>query len=282
MLLEETLANWLRAGLKLYQDTPELAELVFQDDRHVGIPTELTANSLGDSTKAWLPDEFVDGQVRWGGDYFPITGNTLQTLMVTGDPSAVYDGEQPQYHILFPTTLRFQQLLAQPLPKVFTSWPQMPTEFPCFTIRLQSDVQAQTWISEDMVSSVVTRMVGDPPAEQGYEYDVNHQLMTGQYIISIYSLNRDETLWLYAWLHNYALGSVQLFSTWGLSEISLGGTDLDPITPYFPEKGYVRHFMFSASRPERAANILTLARIDRLQVHGELEYAKIRIKEALP
>jgi hypothetical protein len=43
-----------------------------------------------------------------------------------------------------------------------------------------------------------------------------------------------------------------MFSTWGLYDVGVSGSDLDPALQYLAERTYTRHLLLSATRPERA------------------------------
>ena len=91
-------------------------------------------------------------------------------------------------------------------------------------------------------------------------------------------------LWLYAWLLHYGLLSMPQFATWGLSDVSLGGSDLDPYTPYLPEHVYVRHLQMTATRDERAVSQRAVEYITGLRVKVMADYARLDavLPEPLP
>jgi hypothetical protein len=276
MILELVLEAWIKAGLALYKANPVLVEQVFFDSSQVGMPTELADGRLTDTEKLWIPDFFAGGQVRYGGVLFPLTGNTSHDLSLLGDPSLADDPDQLGYQILPPAVPALMTLLTTQPFTVLTSWTQVPTQLPAFTIRLERDTEAQPYIGEIVNRYVLVQ------GTQATEVDINRSHMTARYLISIWTVNRLESLWLYAWLLNYSVASMQQFATMGLSDVSLEGSDLDPSLQFLPERVYVRHFLLTATRPERAANLLTLEPITDLQVHGELRYATIVTKEPLP
>jgi hypothetical protein len=274
MLLELKLENWLKAGLALYKAQPLLTELVFADDSQRGFPTALAAGLLVDTTQRWLPDEFTGGVLRWTETLFPILSNTTTTLTLTGDPSVLDDVDAIGYAIVPPAALALAELLATREFVVTTAFTHVPTELPAFVIRLQSDAQGQPYIDE-MVDNYV-------PVLTGVEHSINRADMIGSYLISIWTTNRLEALWLYAWLHNYALASIQMFASWGLYDVAFSGSDLDPALQYLPERGYVRHFLLTATRPERALTLATLERVTDLLVTVDVHYARLRETFPLP
>jgi hypothetical protein len=284
MILELKLEMWITAGLALYKTQPLLTELVFADESQHGFPTALGPGFLSDAMQRWLPNEFVPiprpaggfftGFLRWADGVFPILSNTASTLTLTGDPSLVEDADGIGYQIVPPAALALNELLTTQKFLVTTAFPQVPSEFPAFVIRLQSDHQGQTYIDE-MVDNYV-------PALTGIEHSINRHDMAGTYLVSIWTANRLEALWLYAWLSNYALHSIQQFASWGLYDVAFSGTDLDPGVQYLPERGYVRHFLLTCTRPERALTLATLERVTDLEVDVDAQYTKMRETLVLP
>lgn len=264
MIVELRLLQWIEAGLALYRANPLLLEQVFYDAGQVGFPDGLAPSVLGDTTKRWLPNEYAGGTVRYGDAIFPIVSNTEQQLRVTGDPSAVRDTEHIGYQIVPPAVDKLTQLLATETCTVTTSFPLIPTEMPAFTIRLEQDAQGDTYLGEALESSVL----------QGVEIDANLAQMQGSYLISIWSHNRLETLWLYAWLQNFALRSMQMFAAWGLYDVSLRGSDIDPALQFLPEHTYARHLLLTASRQERAISTQDVAYVTQLYVNAIAHYAR--------
>jgi hypothetical protein len=275
---------WIKAGLAMYKTQPLLTELVFADESQHGFPTALGPGFLSDTMQRWLLDEFAPiprptgglytGFLRWADTVFPLLGNTVSTLTLTGDPSLVVDTDGIGYQIVPPAALALHDVLATRDFVVTTAFPQVPTEFPAFVIRLQSDHQGQTYIDE-MVDNYV-------PALTGIEHSINRHDMAGTYLISVWADNRLETLWLYAWLSNYALHSIQQFNTWGLYDIAFSGADLDPSGMYLPDRGYVRHFLLTCVRPERALTLATIERVTDLDVDVDAQYARFRETLVLP
>lgn len=246
---------------------------MFLDDSQLGTPTDLADGLLGDISKHWLPDVFAGGFVRWGGSQFAIVSNTATMLTVTGDPSLLTDDDNFGYRIVSPAVIRLIDYFAQhDIPVVQTSYAQIPTEVPCFTIALHEDNQGQAYWNESMESKVA----------EGLEYQENFTHITGQYMVSIWTTNRVETLWLAAWLTNLYVGGQQQLSSWGFADVNMVATDLHPALQFLPERMSVRSFMLTALRPERAVNLLTLEAIDHFHVTAYPAYATIRVEEPLP
>jgi hypothetical protein len=247
---------------------------VFYDAGQVGRPTALIPAAILDEAKLWIPDEYAGGLVHYGGVTFPILSNTASQLTVDGNPTQVEDPDEIGYTIIPPVAAKLQELLEKATFTVTTAFPQLPTQTPTFSIRLERDAQAGTYVGESLERWVI----------DGVEFDANRATMQGNYLISIWSDNRLTCLWLYAWLMHYALMSMQAFATWGLSDVSLGGSDLDPATPYLPEHVYVRHLMLTATRDERAITTRDVEYVTGLRLKIFAHYAQIyaQIPEPLP
>jgi hypothetical protein len=285
VLLELKLENWVKAGLALYKSQPLLTELVFTDaSHHADAPTALGPGFLSDTTQRWLPDEFAPiprpaggfftGFLRWADQVFPLLGNAPSTLTLTGDPSLVEDVEGIGYQIVPPSALALNELLATRKFVVASAFPQVPVTSPTFVLRLQSDQHGQAYIDE-MVDNYV-------PALTGIEHSINRQDMVSTYLMAIVTANRLETLWLYAWLMNYATHSIQQFGTWGMYDVAFSGSDLGQDEQYLPEHVAVRHFLLTCTRPERALTLATLERVTDLDVDVDAQYARFRETLVLP
>jgi hypothetical protein len=244
VLVEPRFAAWLTAGLNLYRAHPRMLEAVFFDQSQIGEPTGIIEGALIDVEKRWLPDEFAGGTLRWGAETFPIVGNTADTLRVTGDPSLALDRQLPYYQVVPPAVAGLTQLLQEETFTVSTAFAQVPTQMPAVTIRLEKDEQADTYLGDTLEQYV----------ENGVEFDVRSHAMQGAYLFSLWATNREAVLWLYAWLHTYALNSISQFNSWGLYDISLSGSDLDPALQYLAERAYTRHLLLTAARVERAVS----------------------------
>jgi hypothetical protein len=144
----------------------------------------------------------------------------------------------------------------------------VPIDVPTITIRLHTDTQGDSYWMEEQEPPYVLDATGA-------EYRFNRSNMTGTYLISIYTTNRDACLWYYAWLHTYLLASMQQFDAWGLTGVALGGSDVDPSGIIAPEHDAQRHLLFTASRPERALNLKQLEEITDWRVFAYLAYARL-------
>jgi hypothetical protein len=133
-------------------------------------------------------------------------------------------------------------------------------------LRLEQDMQGDSYIGETFDQSYVI---------DGVEYIPNFMQLTGRHLIGIWTTNPDATLWLYAWLMNYALASLQQLDSWGFSDVSFQGSDIDPAIQFLPERVFTRHLLLTATRPERAVNLLQLEPIDALDVDVDAQYATI-------
>jgi hypothetical protein len=244
MVIEDKLCKWLTAGLALYKVNPLMVETVFYDASQCGWPTFTGPQTVVDPEKLWLPDEYAGGTFRWAGQEFPIVSNTAQQLSVEGDPSAAQPIDMVPYQIVPPAAKGLIQFLQTQKIYVSTIFNQVPTSMPMLTIRLEKDAQSDTYIGENLEQYAI----------DGVEFDIRSQALTGSYVISVWTENREATLWLYSWAMHYALNSLPQFTTWGLYDVSLGGSDLDPALQYLAERTYTRHLLFTASRIERAVS----------------------------
>lgn len=265
VLVELKLEQWIKAGLNDYRQSPLLIEQVFYDDSLVGFPTGLAPQILEDETKRWIPNEFAGGTVRYGETIFPVLGNSRQQLDITGDPSQVSDVNGVGFQIIPPAVAKLTELLQTQTITVLTSFPQIPTQLPAVTIRLNQDSQADTYLGESLDSYIL----------YGAEVDANRAQLTGQYLISLWSDNRLATLWMYAWLANYTLRSIQDFASWGLYDVAIGGSDLDPALQFLPERTYVRHLSLTATRAERAISTQDVEYVTGLYLEVIAHYARI-------
>jgi hypothetical protein len=247
MIVESKLCAWLSAGLALYKAHPLMVEAVFYDVSQSGFPSVLGPGILQDAEKGWLPNEYVGGVLRWGAESFPIVSNTHDTLSVVGDPSVTVPVEPYAYQIVPPAVAGLTSFLQTETFSILSTFAQVPTGMTAFTVRLERDAQAEAYVGDSLEHYVS----GD------IAFDVRTQMLTGNYLISIWTQNREATLWLYSWLMCYALNSLPLFATWGLSDVAFSGSDLDPATQFLAERTYARHLLLTASRLERAVTIVT-------------------------
>jgi hypothetical protein len=230
------------------------------------VPTFLGAGVLEDDEKYWLPDEYAGGTVRWAGATFPITSNTTTQLTVIGDPSLLTPTiDMPWYQVIPPAVAGLTEFLQVNDVEVLTAFAQVPTKMPAITIRLERDSQGDTYLGESLKHY----------ATDGVEFDVRQQTMTGAYLLSLWTVNREATLWAYAWLQNWALNSMGLFSSWGLYDVTFAGSDLDPALQYLAERTYTRHMLFTATRMERAVMTRNVEWVSRLCIKVCAEYARL-------
>lgn len=244
MVPEIKFTAWLTAGFAEYQSNPLLVESVFWDQGQMGQPTNLAPTLLFDSEKFWTVNEYSGGILRWAGGQFPIVSNTAQQLTLEGDPSVLPPTDNPYYQIVPKEAQGLTQLLQTQKMSVSSAFNQVPTEMPALTIRLEKDAQADTYVGESRQQYVV----------DGVEVDINTTAVTGSYLFSVWAINREAALWLYAWLLHYIGRSIQQFNSWGLYDIAVSGSDLDPALQYLAERTYNRHLLLTATRTERAVN----------------------------
>lgn len=256
MLIEARLVDWIKAGLTLYKTQPRMVESIFYDSSQCGWPTFPGPSAVIDTEKFWLPGEYAGGLFRWGGEAFGIVGNTVQGLTLDGDAQSL-DPDGLPYQIVPPAASALTDLLQGEKFTVLTAFAQVPTQMPAFTIRLEKDEQGDTYLGDAVEHTAV----------DGVAFDVRAQGMTGAYLISIWTVNREATLWLYAWLLHWALNSMPMFNSWGLYDVGFSGSDLDPALQYLAERTYTRHLLLTASRIERAVTLQTSG-----SGHGEVEW----------
>lgn len=267
MIIEEKLAAFIKAQQALYVAHPLMVETVFYDQSQTGFPTATAPELFVDTLKDWLLDEYAGGVLRWAGRSFPIVSNTAQHLAVTGDPSAVANVAGLPYQIVPPSAAGLTHFLQHKPFEVLTAFAQVPTAMPCITIRLEKDEQAETYVGESLEQYAV----------DGVEFDVRSQAMQGHYLLSIWTVNRESTLWTYAWLQNAMLRSMAQFATWGLYDIGLSGSDLDPQLQYLAEKAYARHLLFTATRVERAVTLRPAEWVSELCLQVCAQYARFDV-----
>jgi hypothetical protein len=265
VLIEPRLQQWIMAGLALYKAEPLMIEPIFYDSSQSGWPVFAGPGTISDPEKLWLPGEYVGGRFRWAGQDFPILHNTTQALTVEGDPASLDNVEQLPYQLLPPAVAGLTEFLQTKPFTVLTSFAQVPTQMPCFTIRLEKDAQAETYLGESLESYAV----------DGVEFDVRSQAVMGSYLISIWTENREATLWLYAWLVNYLQNSLPMFTTWGLYDVGLSGSDLDPTLQYLAERVYTRHLLLTMTRMERAVSTRNVEWVSSFCVKVLAHYARL-------
>jgi len=249
VIIESRLQKWIQAGLTLYAAQPVMIEQIFYDAAQAGWPSVLGPGQFGDREKRWIPGEYAGGTLRWAGASFPILDNTATLLTVDGDPALLQPQTDDGYQIVPPDVAGLTELLRTNSVQVLTAFAQVPTQLPAMTIRLERDSQGDTYVGEDLTTTV---------DEGGTEVRIVEQEMVGAYLLSIWTVNRESTLWLYAWLQNYILNSLTAFSTWGLHDVRVSGSDLDPALQYLAERAYTRHLLLTAARIERAVTLASV------------------------
>jgi len=272
VIIESRLADWISAGVALYNANPLMIEQIFYDGSQTGGPSALAPALLTDSTQHWLPGEFAPkeygtGFVRLGTHHFPIIDNTETTLTLDGDPTTVPPAEQELYQVVPPGVQGLATLLATKPVVVLTEFAQVPVKLPAITVRLERDAQGDMWIGESLEHLQI----------DSAQVDMRSQVMTGNYLLSMWTANRESALWMYAWAQNWLLNSLAIFARWGLYDVSMGGSDLDPQLQYLPERTYARHLLLTASRVERAVQVQNLEWVDRLCLRICAEYAQFNL-----
>lgn len=268
MLLENTLEAHVRYALGQYRDVPSVLNGVFVDGQCLGVPDTLAPGQLVDTSQRWIPHFFDGGRVVIRETVFPILANDRTVLTLDGDPSPLWTLPPPRYTILIPDTARLAQWLTEnPLPLVVTTFAQIPNNLPCISMRLEQDAQGETYAGEQVLPASITTT--------GVEVTLNMERVLGRYLFGIWTQNRDASLWLYALLRNLMLGSIQVFASWGVGDVSQHGLDVDPVLGFLPEYPHTRHLAVTLSRFEQAINLAQLEAIDRTRITPCLAYAPL-------
>lgn len=266
MIVEMKLQKFIEAQIAAYRANPLMAEQIFFDQSQTGWPSLTGPGVFGDKEKAWLLDEFAGGILRWAGAIFPILANTAQQLTVTGDTADVDNIDGLPYQLVPPSVAGLTELLQNEKFVVLTSFAQVPTVMPAITIRLEKEEQAETYLGETLEHYAI----------DGVEFDLRSQAIQGNYLLSIWSVNREATLWIYAWLANALLNNMGVFNTWGLYDISMSGSDLDPQLQYLAERVYARHLLLTATRMERAVTTRNVEWVSSFCVKVLAHYARLQ------
>lgn len=265
-------------GLRRYAADPRLLGTVFHDDSQVGEPSDLGAGFLEDTAQLWLPGEYDGGVLTYNLIDYPILTTEPQRLLVEGDLTLATDPDGEGYRITPPDVARVAAYLTKHVQAnsflVESSFALMPTRFPAFTIRLERDSQSDAYVGD--LSHEAFRANGD---EERY----TRRDIEGQYLISIWTANREECLWLYAWLLHWFLMSQDLLARWGLYNTSMTGSDIDPLMQFLPTQTFARHFLFVATRQERVLSLTTPELVTTLGIDLTMFYQRFkRLPDPLP
>lgn len=235
----------------------------------MGLPTDQGDGFLEDGTKLWLPGEFDGGVLEYGGIEYPILTTEPDRLLVTGDLTDATDVDGLGYAIAPPDVARFGTYLQKHVSAntftVESSFAIVPTRLPALTIRLERDAQTDAYVGD---------LSFHPLLQDGTEQFYTRRDIEANYLISIWTGNRDECLWLYAWLLNWFLISQDLLSRWGFYNLAMTGSDIDPLLQFLPTQTFARHFLFSGVRQERALNLKTPELITGLDIDLTLLYQR--------
>jgi hypothetical protein len=270
MFVERKLQAWIRAGLATFAADPFFIEEALEEDAAEGFPTDADTGSLTDDTQQWIPNEWVGGRVHYDGDVFEILGNTETSLQLVTNPPIMFDPTQP-YKIIVSDVPDLQAFLANPLKPidVLVSYSRLPERFPAITLRLQSDQQAHAFIGESVVSTF------DAPTETDYLTTE----MTASYLLTIWTQNPQETLWLYLLLLNLYVSSQQQFPVWGLHDVTMVGSDVHPDLEFVPEQVYTRYLQITVTRFEEGARQRTAQLITDIATVPQPQEATISIPD---
>jgi hypothetical protein len=266
MIVEAKIEAWLRAALVDYSASPVLRSRIFTDLSHQGFPEALAPSLLMDSTKRWLTDEHVGAQLFYADTLFPIVANTRHTLALTGDPSLLEDSEKNGYQIIPAVTEKLAQLLQTQKIGVQTSYAQVPTDLPAYTVHCEQDTQEQAFLGESLRQTILS----------GAEADINTTEMGGTYVILSWGRSYIEATWLYALLVNMYVRAQQDFASWGLSEVkAVGSHRLPPPLEFVPELPHVKSFALTANRMEEAISTQDVEWINSLCIEVFAHYAQL-------
>lgn len=246
MQVERKIQAWIKYVLATYAAHPVMLEQITQSEDDTGVPSLVEPTGIQDLNRLWIPGEWTGGVVRYGGQAFPITGNTPTFLAVTGDPTGVMDTALA-YKIIPGDVLRLQTYLTTRAQTVEVSYARLPTVVPVIHLRLESDAQAEAYIGES-----VERTFDPVLGEETTHFDTE---MQATYLLSILSENPQETLWLYTLLLNATLQGAQRFALWGLSNLSVRGSDIHPDLEYIPDQVYGRFLTLTCRRLMHAVSL---------------------------
>ena len=248
---ERILQLWCREVLTLYAAHPVMLERVFDAEDQHGVSSGITATSLEDVHKLWITNAWAGGLLRVQGQDVPIVSNSRTACTVAGGLLA---SEDPHPYAIIPSDVaRLQQYLTTRTPLVEISYARVPTQAPVIHLRLESDRQGAASLAESV------RYLVDPLT--GQETTWLDTEMHATYLISIVTVNPQETIWLYQLLTNAYLGSQPYFARAGLHDITMTGSDVHPDLAYLPEQVYARYLQMSFSRLMQAVLLDDLAHI---------------------
>ena len=273
MQVERKLQMWTRTVLARYAAHPVYVEQVFEEDDHRGVATDVTSTTLQDVSKFWLPDEWREGTLRYGGEVFAIVGNTETTLTVQGDLLPVYSLEEP-YQLIPADVPRLVTYLQTRAIQCEVSYLRLPTVVPAVTIRLESDTQADAYIGES-----VDYTFNPDLAEETSHFETG---MEASYLLTISTDNPQETIWLYYLLVNAYLQSAQQFATWGLANVRMMGSDIHPDMQFLPEQVYSRYVQLRGTRLMRAVLLAPIDRVTSTATVPTPHYAELDSKSDPP
>ena len=271
MLIETKIEAWIRASLLDYTASPVLRSRIFTDVSHQGFPEFLAPGILTDTSKRWLTQEHAGSQLWYADSLLPIVANTRDTLSLIGDPSVLDDTEQNGYQIIPAVTEKLATLLQTHTIGVQTSYAQVPTDLPAYTVHCEQDTQEDPFVGESLRTTVIG----------GAEADINTTEIGGTYIIMAWGRSYIECSWLYALLQNMYVRSQQTFASWGLSEVSaVGSHRLPPPLEFIPELPHVRTLALTGKRLEEAISTQDVEYVTGLCVQVFAHYA--RLYDTLP
>lgn len=275
MLLEMKLEQWLKTSLADYTASPVLRSRIFTDASHQGFPDFLAPGLLTDGAKRWMPHEHIGAQLFYGDALFPILANTRTELTLAGDPSVRTDPENNGYQIIPAVTEQLAQLLTTQEIRVQTSYAQVPTHLPTFTVHTEQDTQETAFLGESLRATILN----------GIEADITTTEIGGTYVILAWGRSYVECAWLYALLLNMYVRSQLEFASWGLSEVkAVGSHRLPPPLEFIPELPHVRSFALTATRFEEAISTKDVQYITSLYIQVLAHYARLEetISQPLP
>lgn len=126
-------------------------------------------------------------------------------------------------------------------PKVIHGYLRKDIEIPVYSITLQNESEAQTWLNND---SGQVEDILDPD----FGADIKGSIWSHRYDIHIYHEHPDVVSYLYEIAKSILLASMDFFSDKGLFDIDISGADLAPDPRYIPEHLFARRMTFACQR----------------------------------
>ncbi len=139
-------------------------------------------------------------------------------------------------------------------PKIRHGYAPRDVDIPVYSIVLESETEALTWLNNDSGQVEDTK---DPD----FGADIKGSIWNHRYGIHIYHEHPDITTYIYEVAKSILLASNEFFSDKGLFDIDISGADMVPGRDYIPEHLFGRKVTFACQR--------CFTRIDRDSAAGK-------------